>query len=211
MLPNHIIAANLVSGTSNVVRIGFCGGPNTSGVWVSGIKCCPNPYANTYQSSVDLHWGSVSSMWGNSGFPGFNGNWNEDNLAHIDPNVSRIINILLPQVSSTNSDLLIGFVVHNDTWYSWEGRITLPYMGTLTSIIPNPIQIGRYGYGSTGRGIYRRAYGFILPYEIWSNDANILTYQGAQALRITLTNLFGHNAVHMRALYSEFIQPFYTA
>ena len=212
MLPNHVIAPNLVAGTSNVVRIGFCSGANGgSDAWISGIKCCPNPYANTYQGANNIYWGSVSSMWGNSGFPAINWNWNGDLIAHMDPNLSRVMNILLPQVSSTTSDLLIGFTTHNSSWYDWEGRIILPYMGTLISIIPNPIQIGRYGHASTGRSIYRRAYGFILPYSVWSNAANIVTYQGAQALKITFSNLAGINALHIRSMYSELVTPFYTA
>jgi microcystin-dependent protein len=212
MLPNHIIAPNLVPGTSNVLRIGFCSGANGgTDAWISGIKCCPNPYANTYQAAHNLHWGSVSSMWGNGGFPAINWNWNGDLIAHMDTGLSRVINVLVPQVSSTNSDLLIGFTTHNNTWYDWEGRLILPYMGSLISIIPNPIQIGRYGHASTGRSVYRRAYGFILPYSIWSNAANIVTYQGAQALQFTFSNLAGINSLHIRAMYSELVQPFYTS
>jgi microcystin-dependent protein len=211
MLPNHVIAPNLVAGTSNVVRIGFCSGPNSSEAWISGIKCCPNPYANTYQGANDLYWASVSSMWGNGGFVIDNWNWNADVLSRVPVNETRIVNILVPQTTTTNSDLLIGLVLYNSTWYDWEGRIMLPYMGSMSSIIPSPIQIGRYGHGITGRSIYRHAYGFVLPYDVWSNPANIVTYQGAQALQLTIYNLLGHNAIYFRAVYSELVQPFYTS
>lgn len=211
MLPNHVIASNLVAGTSNVVRIGFCSGPNSSEAWISGIKCCPNPYANTYQGSNDLYWASVSSMWGNGGFIIDTWNWNSDVLTRISANDTRIVNILVPQTTTTKCDLLVGLVTYNTSWFDWGNRIMLPYMGSLSVIRPDPIQIGRYGHGITGRGIYRRAYGFILPYDVWSNPANIVTYQGAQALQITIYTLLNSDATYFRAIYSELVQPFYTS
>jgi hypothetical protein len=150
-------------------------------------------------------------MWGNGGFVIDNWNWNADVLSRVPVNETRIVNILVPQTTTTNSDLLIGLVLYNSTWYDWEGRIMLPYMGSMSSIIPSPIQIGRYGHGITGRSIYRHAYGFVLPYDVWSNPANIVTYQGAQALQLTIYNLLGHNAIYFRAVYSELVQPFYTS
>ena len=209
LIPVEAVKAYSYS-NNQLLNVGFCSGVSSgaSDIWISGMWCNPNPYGNHYQSAVDLQWGSITSnIWGDAALIADNGCWNEEYLTRMDANTSRTIRIPIPgAMLNSGSDLIIGIIYYNDTWYTSEGRLMFGYSPGYDHFEFSPVTIGRYGQG-VHRNLYRRAHGAVIPFNIWSN--NITSWNSAYIVVATLNNNPGWNPVLLRGIYSEFVKPYY--
>ena len=145
---------------------------------------------------------NVNGEWDNE-------NWNEESLMRF--MVGRVYDIYLP-VADMNSDLFVGLIEHNSTWWGGSPKLMVPDFATNRYWDFSSTTVGRFGLQMKGQNVHRHPKGVYLPAEVVQAASkrfreNPMKYNGAYKIAIRLDLTMCDTHIYTRGMYTELVNP----